>query len=388
MKLDRTARPDTELLQHQLILTHGLPASGKSSWADNLVDNHANNFVKLERSMFTQGEYHPTRQYSKKTERAISLSMMRDALEHIRHGKTVIIADNNLNKKTLNHLTRKAFEHNVSIGQKYFDIPAEEAVRRNAARPEAERNGVEDRHIRLLAEQHYGRDGRIKEYTLSKAGVMEYDRAGSQGEVLIADFMQEQQAKYPINSTMLANFDMDGTLVDTRELSDLYMSGKKRNFHAFHSNADVAPANAAVVADAIRAHEDGYTVSVTTARSDNYAKETIHWLRENNIPVAILKHRRSSDMRPDYEVKADMIEDLRHEGYDFVHSWDDNPQAVEAFQKAGIRVSAVPFHQSSEEPQTYTTPVEHTSPFQAGVCLRCGKTFQGEGSLGPSCRRK
>lgn len=387
-KLDRTARPDRELLNHQLIVTHGLPASGKNSWADYLVAQHPKQFVKLRRHIYDDHGQNATRQRSKKHERSISRAMMRDALEHVLQGKTVIIADNNLDRKVLNHIGQAAFQHDVSIGQKYFDIPVQECIQRNEQRDELARRGMTAQHIEHLAAQHYGRDGRIKEYTFSKAGVMEYDRAGSHGEQLIAEFMTEQQAQYPIRSTKLANFDMDGTLVDTRMLSDRYMSPGKRNFHLFHSEADIAPANASVVADAMKAHEEGYTVSVTTARSDKYAKETIHWLRENKIPVAILKHRRSTDMRPDYEVKADMIEDLRYAGYDIVHSWDDNPQAVEAFRRAGIRVSVVPFHTPSETLQEYSEPVLHTSPFQAGICLRCGKPFQGEGSLGPTCRTK
>lgn len=388
MKLDRTARPDRELLHHPLIITHGLPSSGKTSWADHLTDHHPEQFVKLERTEFHPDDYDPESQYhqGKKFQQRITRAQMDAALAHIADGKTVIISDTNLDHRTMRVMVEQAAKHNVSIGQKYFDVPVEECVRRNAQRPVHEQHDPE--HIRALAAEHYGRDGRIQEYTLSPAGVTLYDRAGSAGETLIAEYMQEQHTRYPVHQQKLANFDMDGTLVDTRALADQYMQEESKDFHAFHTLSEHAPPNPAVVADAWKAHEAGYTISVTTARSDEYAAETIQWLRNNNMPVAILKHRRAGDYRSDYHVKSDMIEELRYEGYDIVHSWDDNPQAIRAFTDAGIRVTPIPHHQIADTPQEYTTQVEYASAFQPGVCLRCGRRFQGEGTLGPSCRRK
>ena len=51
--------------------------------------------------------------------------------------------------------------------------------------------------------------------------------------------------------------------------------------------------------------------------------------------------RASYDNRPDYEVKRDILRELR-ESYEIIHAWDDNPSVIKLWQEEGIPVTIVP----------------------------------------------
>jgi hypothetical protein len=289
----------------------------------------------------------------------------------------------------LPHLTSFAKEYGATIEQKHFDVPVEECKRRNRLRGLKGDREVPEFVIDRMAQEAYGRDGRIKEFKLGKNTVFLYDRTGSAGEKLVNNFNKDADEKYgPIKGGVI-NFDMDGTLADTREISNKYMSGKKRDFHRFHTSSEHIEPNEDVLTIALAAHEEGIPITVTTARADTYAKETINWLRRHNVPVRRLYMRQEGDFRADYEVKKEILAKAQAEGIFFVHCVDDNPQAVQAWEDNGIRVTKVPFHKAVEPSEVYEEyfPIKITSPLGAGLCIRCGRPLK-KGSIGPKCQTK
>lgn len=384
---------EQELLKNGLILTHGLPAAGKSEWAQDMAVRHPDRVVHVNHNIIRLrrfGTDYKESGFFKKHE--LEINQIKDTLmeKAWSEGKTVILSDPNLKETDLPAIANKARQRGVSFGQKYFELPLEESLRRNHLRLSRGGFHLSERNIINMARDAIGRDGRLKEFRIGAKMTFAYDRAGSDDERFVDEWNAKQQEKYPIRNRLLANFDADGTLVDTRVISNRYLAQDLRNFDAFHKASEFAPPNDAVLQDMFRAYEAGFTISVTTARLEAYAGETTRWLERNNAPVSILKHRHEGDKRPDHDAKLDMIAELRRDGLEIAHAWDDNPSAVAAFKESGVRLTEIPFHapvDPSQEPDFYP-PVTFNSPFESGLCLRCGQPFKGSGPLGPKCRTK
>lgn len=135
-------------------------------------------------------------------------------------------------------------------------------------------------------------------------------------------------------------FDCDGTLVDVRAIRH-YVTGKVRNFHKFHTESVNCPPNADVVEAAHQAHRDGLKVLIVTAREDTFGTHTAFWLAGQALHYDELYMRPKGDYRPDYVVKKDILDQIRKDGYDVVHAYDDNPNVIRLWQEEGIPTTVV-----------------------------------------------
>lgn len=428
-------------MQQKLVITHGLPGSGKSTWAQEQVDKinaGGGKAVRINRDdirehmfgkdFYAIGPHEDQKKQKKEIQQkeqqvtALQQKLVDDALSS---GKTVYNDDTNLNSRFLPSIVQQAQKHNVSIEQEHFDVPVETCKERNEIRGQNGGRLVPEEAIDRMAKNGYGEDGRIKRFYLGANTTFAYDRAGVEGEDTIAEYNKQQQEVLgqPKNAVMLV--DMDGTLADVRPLSDKYMAGKKRNFHRFHTESEFSPPNEDAVNIVRESHDNGIPVIITTARSSNYAQSTINWLKNNDIPASALFMRKKGDFRKDYEAKTDMFNEIRSQGMEPVHFIDDNPQAIEAWEMQGITGTKLPFHKSiplestagadvsnennesteskeGDNEQFQSTAhigvdengdrvypkIEVQSPFQPGTCLRCGSTLKDKSkTIGDRCRK-
>lgn len=132
-------------------------------------------------------------------------------------------------------------------------------------------------------------------------------------------------------------FDMDGTLADVSGIRHFLP-----NFHAFHSESVNVPAHDWVVDALHRAFAAGINVVIVTARSSKYMNHTVWWLLLNDIPFDQMYMRKATDNRPDREVKEEIVKRMKHDGFNPVHAFDDNPAIVEMWQDMGVPVTIVP----------------------------------------------
>lgn len=140
--------------------------------------------------------------------------------------------------------------------------------------------------------------------------------------------------------------DMDGTLCDVSSIryhvnpKDPRFSGKKR-FDLFHSGSIDCPPHDRVVNVALMFKALGLALVVVTARKEQWMYHTLLWLDENDIPHDDLFMREDDDNRKDFDVKADILTDIR-KSYDPVIAIDDNPAVIDLWKREGIHTLTVP----------------------------------------------
>lgn len=126
--------------ERKLIITKGLPASGKSTWADEFIAENPN-FVKIEKDqirkdsrLFKDGRYN-----HKRGDESIVLKerdrLIRKAFDE---GKSVISSDTNLVQKHIAQLSNIAKQNNATVEIKSFlDVSLKEVIDRDKKREDS-----------------------------------------------------------------------------------------------------------------------------------------------------------------------------------------------------------------------------------------------------------
>lgn len=369
--------------ERKLILTVGLPGSGKTTWAQEVSSQYPDKVVRLNKDdigerMFGKG-FHSA--HTKRRMQLINSEQQMLLKKHLTEGKVVILDDTHTRMRSVQMLVQLANSHGASVEAQYFDISVEECLSRNAKR---DRN-VPEEVIRKMAVKSYGYDGKnLRKYLFGANGTVGYDYDPTHPDEQAVQAFNETIANNGHKSMDAIIFDMDGTLVDVRGLSDTFMPGPEKDYDSFHNESEFAPANEDVWYMAQEAHELGFSVLIVTARTANYAAPTINWLKNNEVPVDKLYMRPRDDWRVDVDTKKTIDSWIVQDGYRIVHAVDDNPEVVQYRRSTGIWVTQVPYHYPVQ-------PVEHItygkisveSPFNSGFCLKCA----GPVSTGNLCSK-
>lgn len=173
-------------------------------------------------------------------------------------------------------------------------------------------------------------------------------------------------------------FDMDGTLVDVDALAEKHLNpkpGAKRDFDAFHRESEFAPPHQHVVEAAQRAYLEGTAVLVVTARMTDYVGVSSRWLAKQPVWLDQIYMRRSQDFRPDYDVKREIVDQIRADGYNIMHAWDDNPAIITLWNELGIPNTVVP--NPRWHPETTAVQPDALSP-NHGLALRTVQRLDAE----------
>lgn len=142
--------------------------------------------------------------------------------------------------------------------------------------------------------------------------------------------------------------DMDGTLVDVSSLRELMLSIVNEDgtyqvdgLDTFHEQARFCPAIWKTIDRCENWWTQGYSVLIVTARSERYREYTKEWLNRYCVPYTELFMRAEGDLRPDYDVKKDLLYRIR-EKWDVEHAIDDNPSVLQLWEEEKITTTVVP----------------------------------------------
>lgn len=269
-------------------MMRGLPGSGKSTYAKQLVAEAPNTYKRINRddlrAMFDNGHF------TKGNEKFVK--QVRDILiiKALEEGKHVIVDDTNLSStnetrvRQLVHEFNKAHNDTVQVEVVEITTPLEECVARDAKRP----NPVGAKRIREMHRQFYATEDKIvQDESLPKAIIC----------------------------------DLDGTLA--------LMNGRNP-FDAAQCENDLLNQPVAKVLKTFQAL--GHKILLLSGRKDEHKTQTINWLAKHGIGYDLLELRQTTDNRKDSIVKKELFEAHIAGKYYVEFVLDDRNQVVDLWR--------------------------------------------------------
>jgi len=292
----------------QVLILKGIPASGKTTYAKQLVANDPNwkrvNKDDL-RAMIDGGRW------SKRNEHKILLIRNEILSQYLHDGYSVIIDDTNLHPKHENDIRclisawqQEGWCHNVEIVVKWFPITLEDAIARDKIRP----NKVGATVIRRMMKQY------------EEAG-------GPTPEPLPKEELPPKPVFNP-NVPHCIICDLDGTLSLFEE------KGHRGPYDA--SNCDEDEINP-VIEDIVKLYNnDEVHVILLSGRSAKYKEPTLRFLNKYKVPFTALHMRPEGDNRKDCVMKRELYDTYVKDKYNVLFVLDDRNQMVELWRSLGL----------------------------------------------------
>lgn len=378
----------------ELILTHGMPGSGKSTEMEKLVKSDPETYVRVNRDDIRThlfgAKYHdsPPVQKSEQQVNVLQESLMKKGFAA---NKKVISDDTNLNTRFVRKLVGLARNYDAKVSQHHFNVPVETCKQRNRKRRDEGGRFVPEDVMDAIASRAYSEDGNLKEFVIGSDGNVFAIDLHTPGGLLIDSFNKKLEYANPLVDKSVVFVDVDGTLANNSHDSAYAFrrEGEKKDFGYFYSSIENAPVNVQVrdLANLMR-ENDGLNIFIMTGRTDDYAKELLSFIKRSGIKASRVIAKRENDGRKDSDFKEEQIGKLRKEGFVIVHSIDDRERSVRAYEAAGIMVSRVQFFEEPYDPSN-SGPIEEPSVntvYGSGYCIRCGQPLKNGGNIGPVCR--
>lgn len=266
-----------------MIITVGVPCSGKSTYAKELCEKD-DSFIEINRDWIRHNVVCPGSDWSnykftKKREQDVTQIQEEMIMDAFAKGKSVIMSDTNLNEKTRNKLIKVADDLGYEVEIKEFPISLEEAWKRDANRS----NGVGHSVVYQMYQKWLEYKGR-KTYA-----------------------PDESKPKAVI-------LDLDGTLAQM----------VNRSPYEWHRVGEDS-ARQLIIDMAKGFDAQGYTILVVSGRDSVCFDETSEWLKDNEVPYFYLYMREEGDIRKDTIVKEEIFWDLIADNWNVVGVVDDRP---------------------------------------------------------------
>ena len=276
----------------KILILRGLPASGKSTYAKNLLTQNPHAWKRLNkdelRAMLDNSVH------SKTNEKFIENVRDMMLVEALKEGKNVVIDDTNLSERPVERIKQVVQKYITDSGEtvnveiKDIETSLEECLERDKKREKKVGESV----IMLMYKQHILKDERGPHY-------------------------QEQDDTLP--AAILC--DLDGTLAILHDRSP---------FDAKRCETDLLNIPIAEILKTY--HQRSVKIILMSGREDTARIQTMNWLSYNKIPYNALYMRTSGDMRKDAIVKKELY--VKHiKGQFFVQFvLDDRNQVVDLWR--------------------------------------------------------
>lgn len=134
-------------------------------------------------------------------------------------------------------------------------------------------------------------------------------------------------------------FDVDGTLANVDPFIH-HVRGSNKDYDAFHEASVDALPNFEVVQMLNEAFFDQMHIIIVTSRKEVWRGITSYWLAKNDIGHHALYMRKDNDNRPDYEVKEDILLEIKKH-WNVLHAVDDNPSVIKLWENYGINTTKI-----------------------------------------------
>ena len=292
-----------------LIITRGLPGSGKTTHARAWVEGDREHRARVNRDdirqMLDHGEF-----VKGVTEGRVLAARDALILGLLAKGLNVICDDTNLPQRTARDLARLAKRSRADFCvYDYSNVPMETCLARNAARTDKPPVGeavIRDMHMRYLNGKGYPLP-QPEEPAEATAGAGLYEPKPGTPKAILAD--------------------IDGTVA---------LKGTRSPFDETRVHEDEP--NEPVIT-VIRALSATHRIVFLSGRTDGCRDATYEWLIEHvPVPFQGLFMRPAGDMRKDAIVKRELFDQHIRERYDVTLVLDDRLQVIRMWRELGLTV--------------------------------------------------
>lgn len=274
----------------KLIMMKGLPASGKTTKAVELLSKYGN-YVRVNRDDL-RSMLHTGLDWSGKREKVTMSAQMAIVRELLATDQSVILDDTNLTKWHLNRWSSVAKEADAKFEVVSVDTPFEECIERDKRREK-----TVGAHV-------------ITSMALS-SGLFPYRN------IIICD--------------------VDGTVANINHRL-LHIKGEHKDWRAFFEDCWMDGFRDDIINRVLEdAMDNDAQIVFLSGRSDVVRETTESWLEEAFGFEPLVLMRPHWDRRPDVELKAEMFD--RHFGnYNIVRVYDDRPRLIRMWEGKDLDV--------------------------------------------------
>ena len=291
----------------KMIVLIGLPACGKSTWADVFVKIPSNNAVIVSRDAIRLGNFGVV--FEPRIENDVTLLSNTLILEALRMGKTVVVDNTNLRDRYRNDLKKLCLQSGVDVEyqEKFFFTDVLTCLERNKARL-----------VKRVP------DEAMSKFVASAEAFYSGKKIPKDLFFLNSPCSSMEQDTYLVPAIIC---DLDGTLclLNGRDPYDA-------------STCDRDLVNTPVLECLTAMHAQGYKVLFVSGREDKYQYQTSRWLHGNWAREFDLFMRAEGDTREDSIIKNEIFDrEIRNKYYvEFV--LDDRPRVVRMWRRLGLTV--------------------------------------------------
>lgn len=269
----------------KLHVLKGLPASGKSTRAKELVDQKG--WVRVNRDLLREMLHYNA--WSGKNE-SHTVEAEKQLVGHfLRSGMNVVVDDCNLNEQNLAMWMSVSLFNNAKFSQEHIQTTWQECIERDKGREKS----VGAHVIKQMALQY----GQLFREDISK-------------EIIVCD--------------------IDGTIANIDHRLH-WVQGETKDWKSFFAEMDKDTVREDVKAMLKEYEHAGHDILFVSARPEDYREQTEKWLMDN-LGYNFVLMRGKGDKRPDTMVKADIYRKyLQH--YPIKAVIDDRPSVIRMWQE-------------------------------------------------------
>lgn len=287
----------------KLVITRGLPGSGKSTWARRWVDEDKQHRAEVNRDhlrLMMHGGY---------AKAEVQITVARDAMirELLKQGVDVVCSDTNLPQRNARELARVARHAGADVEViDLTNVPLETCLERNARRTGHEH--VPSARIREMFERYIA----SKRYPLPLPDEDEYHG--------VANFVE-----FDPNLPTVVLCDIDGTVA---------LKGARSPFDESRVHEDRPNRNVVEVVESLYNNGNGYPIIFMSGRSDACRTATEAWLEDElHVWEFELHMRRAGDRRKDSIVKRELFDEHVRGKFNVLCVLDDRDQVVKMWRE-------------------------------------------------------
>ncbi len=275
----------------KVLILQGLPASGKSSFAREILLREPGKWVRTNKDLLR--EMCHASYWTKNNEKFILGIRDRIILEALESGKHIIVDDTNFGKNIDRIKELVKGKAQIEVDRHFLKVSVEECIQRDLKRP----NSVGKDVIMRMYRQH----------------------------------LQEANPAIAYNPELPEAIivDMDGTLA---------IMGDRSPYDV--SRCDLDLPNKPVLETVLK-WQASTTIIVVSGRTDDGQAKTEQWLQKYGVQYQHIYLRRAGDMRKDSVVKEEIYRNFICDRYNISFILDDRQQVVDMWRGLGLTVFQV-----------------------------------------------